>query len=185
MASLMSRKPRLVLFLWGPPTLIAYNGFRGRVFKAIWGEGCRLCDFLLIGWWWGNRAVLQKSCAQSEVSILHLGGALVPAELRDRCCVYLLRKNQGPSFHCYNIISWGLHLSLTYWLASLWICPLELREGLGGWSLFFFKKAKKKKKEKKRGQRKYLYQGGPHRLLLGFTRLDAIWFELIFAQISS
>ena len=28
----------------------------------------------LIGWWLGNRAVLQESCVQSEVTILHLGG---------------------------------------------------------------------------------------------------------------
>ena len=28
----------------------------------------------LIGWWWGNRAVLQESCVQSEVTILPLDG---------------------------------------------------------------------------------------------------------------
>ena len=27
----------------------------------------------LIGWWWGNRAVLQESCVQSEATILPLG----------------------------------------------------------------------------------------------------------------
>ena len=27
-------------------------GFQGRVFKdETWGEGYRVCDFLLIGWW--------------------------------------------------------------------------------------------------------------------------------------
>ena len=46
----------------------------------IWGKGCRACDFRLIGWWWGNRAVLQESCAQPEVTILHLGGGLSSTE---------------------------------------------------------------------------------------------------------
>ena len=28
------------------------DGFQGRVFKGkIWGEGCTVYDFLLIGWW--------------------------------------------------------------------------------------------------------------------------------------
>lgn len=28
------------------------NGFQARVFKGkFWGEGCRVCAFLLIGWW--------------------------------------------------------------------------------------------------------------------------------------
>ena len=24
----------------------------------MWGDGCRECDLILIGWWWGNRAVI-------------------------------------------------------------------------------------------------------------------------------
>ena len=45
----------------------------GEVFIGeIWGESCRLCDFLLIGWWRGNRVGFQESCAQPEVAILHL-----------------------------------------------------------------------------------------------------------------
>ena len=29
-----------------------HDDFWGRVFKGkIWGEDCRVCDFLLIGWW--------------------------------------------------------------------------------------------------------------------------------------
>ena len=32
------------------------KGFQEWVFKGkIWGEGCSVCDFLLIGWWWGNK----------------------------------------------------------------------------------------------------------------------------------
>ena len=53
------------------------DGFQGVVFiEKIWGEGYRVCDFLLIGWWGGNRAVLQESCAQPAVTIIHLGESL-------------------------------------------------------------------------------------------------------------
>ena len=55
------------------------DGFQERVFKGnIWGEGCRGHDFLLIGWWWGDRVVFQKSSSsstdsnQSGVSVLVL-----------------------------------------------------------------------------------------------------------------
>ena len=27
------------------------NSFQGVFIGKIWGEGCRVCDFLLIGWW--------------------------------------------------------------------------------------------------------------------------------------
>ena len=38
------------------------DSFQGEVFKGnIWGEGCRVHDFLLIGWWWGYRVVFQES----------------------------------------------------------------------------------------------------------------------------
>ena len=38
------------------------DSFQGGVFKGnIWGEGCRVCDFLLIGWWGGNRVVFLGS----------------------------------------------------------------------------------------------------------------------------
>ena len=53
------------------------DGFQGRVFMGkIWSEGSRVCDFLLIGWWRGNRVVFQESCVQPEVTILHQGGGL-------------------------------------------------------------------------------------------------------------
>ena len=68
------------------------GGLRGRVFIGkAWGEGCSVCHLPLIGWWGGNRVVTQESqlsvfwfqpvwalsaCAQPEVTILHLGGAL-------------------------------------------------------------------------------------------------------------
>ena len=55
--------------------------YEGKVFAGkIWGEGGKECDLLLIGSWWGNRVVPQEFCAQSEVIILHMGGALVLAK---------------------------------------------------------------------------------------------------------
>ena len=39
-------------------------GLGGRVLIGkIRDEGCRMCGFLLIGWWWSNRAVFQESWA--------------------------------------------------------------------------------------------------------------------------
>ena len=212
MAFLMSRKPCLVLFLWGPPALSAYigarflllnrppelqlfsapvapfpllapqplenNGFqccnnsvpelrfgcsllesqysrdhvgwkgKAALFRrlATWGEGglvsknqlWRFCstmkvfkeriiwgggqslhslllcaDFLLIGWWWGDRAVLQESGAQPEVTILHLGGGLSSYRRTQRYCyVYSLRRNQDPtpSLHYCPLAAFPLFL---------------------------------------------------------------------------
>ena len=114
------------------------HGFGGKVFIGkMWGKGWRVCDFLLIGWWWGDRVVFQESCAQPEVTILHLGGGL------------------GSAKELYNIvmyIPWGAIRTLPQsctivsslllpcfcipsfpWLVTVWTCPLELREGQGDW----------------------------------------------------
>ena len=37
-------------------------------------------NFLLINWWYGSRVLLQKSCAQPDVAILHLGRGLGSSE---------------------------------------------------------------------------------------------------------
>ena len=60
--------------------------------KIIWGGdqsfySFPLCeDFLLIGWWWNNRVVFQGSCAQPEITVLHLVGGL-----SSYCCLDLWR----------------------------------------------------------------------------------------------
>ena len=57
------------------------HGLFGEVFIGkIWGECFRMWGFLLIDWWCSNRVVLQGSCAQPEVTILHLGGGPSSAE---------------------------------------------------------------------------------------------------------
>ena len=81
-----------------------------------------MCNFFLIGWWWGNRVALQKSCALPEVTILHPGGGLSFCKGTQWYIVkaYLLRRNQDPalSLHCCS------------WLFLLTVPPLFLfREG--------------------------------------------------------
>ena len=59
--------------------------------------------FFLIGWWWSNRAVLQESCVQSEVTILHLdGGSSSVEELKDIVMYIYLSRNQDPVSRLYH-----------------------------------------------------------------------------------
>ena len=101
----------------GPNSQMA---FRGRVLKTF-GVRLQLVDFLLIGWWRGNKVISQESqssafwfqivwglCAdvQHVVIILHLGrGVLAPIE-HSTICVWL-----------WHIIPWGGTRTLLYcWL---------------------------------------------------------------------
>ena len=56
----------------------------------------------LIGWWLGNRAVLQESCVQSEVTILHLGGGSSSVELKDIVRHNFLSRNQDSVWRGYH-----------------------------------------------------------------------------------
>ena len=89
---------------WSPNHWATREVPQGEVFIGkIWSEGCRVCDFLLIGCWWGNRVMLQESCAQPEVAILHLGGGL--SSWRIYCYVHPLRRNQDPVLIlCYSFL---------------------------------------------------------------------------------
>ena len=51
----------------------------------------------------GNRAVLQESCVQSEVTILHLGGGSSSVELKDIVMHISLSRNQDQSQGCTTI----------------------------------------------------------------------------------
>ena len=101
------------------------DGFQGRVFKGnIWGEGRRVCDFLLIGWWWGNRVMFPES--QSPTFCFQLVWRLstklpssawveasVPAEqLKDlhQIIMYILEEEQGLCFIIWTTVSWPLFL---------------------------------------------------------------------------
>ena len=113
-------------------------GLGGEVFIGnICGEGCRVCDFLLIGWWWGSGEVLQESCAQPEVAILHLGGGLGSAEGLKNIVMYIPWGGTKTLPQGCTIVSWLLLpcfcIPSLLWSATVRICPLELREGHGGW----------------------------------------------------
>lgn len=114
------------------------DGFRERSFFTgkIWGKWCRGCDFLLVGWWWGNRASPQESCAQPEVTILYLGGASVPAkELKDIRYVYSLRWNWDPSprlLYCSLIASPLFLHTFPYLICNCLNLPFGTPQGLGG-----------------------------------------------------
>ena len=112
--------------------------FKGRI---IWRRGQGLlylplrAGFLLIGWWWGTGSA-PASCAQLQVAILCRGGSLSSCRKRQRyCTICSSRRNQDPAL-LLHIISWLLLLCLCiltlFWLLTVWICPLELREGQGG-----------------------------------------------------
>ena len=69
--------------------------FWGKVFIGkIWGEGCSMCDFRLIGWWWDKDAP----------GILYSASTWVLSSCKRTqryCYVYSLRRNQNlaPRLH--------------------------------------------------------------------------------------
>ena len=87
------------------------------------GWGLQALWPLLMGWWWGNRAVLQESCVQSEVTIFHLGGGS-----KTLLCIFLWVGTRTLSGGCTNL--W-LFLFL-YPLPSLISNCLNPRFGIQG-----------------------------------------------------
>ena len=93
----------------------------GGVFTGkIWGEGYKVCDFLLIGWRWANRVVLQESCIQPEVTILDLDGGLCSNRRTQRYCIHSLKRNQDPvsRLHFYFLTALPLFLHSLHSLIS-------------------------------------------------------------------
>ena len=112
----------------------------------------------LIGWWWGNRAVLQESCVQSEVTILHLGGGS-----KTLLCIFLWVGTRTLSGGCTNLWSFLLFLyPLLPWLAIVWIHSLELGEGQGGWMKPISYRQEMKNTEQ-------ISTPEPHRVILSFN----------------
>ena len=69
--------------------------------KATFGvraEGC--VTFFIIGG--GATAVLQESCVQPEVTILHLGGGSSSVELKDIVMHIFWSRNQDPVLRLYQ-----------------------------------------------------------------------------------
>ena len=81
------------------------------------------------------------------------------------CSVYPLRGNQDPAPRLHYCFSWllllCLHIPSFPWLATVWTCPLEFREGHGGRMKTIFCNQEMRDSEKLCAQE-------PHRVLLGF-----------------
>ena len=115
--------------------------FREEFLKAKFGvraAGC-VTFFWLVGGevtgWYSRNLVL------SLVTILHLGGGLSSYRRTQRCIViYTTWGGTRTMLYCCTIVSWLLFpcvsISSLPRIITLWICPLELRESLGGWSYF-------------------------------------------------
>ena len=103
----------------------------------------------LIWWWWGNRVVFQRFQSSAfwfqpvlgpsvyfrpEVIILHLGGSLSSSKLRVMYQTVTHVPPGGTRLKSHPALLFSLH-SLTP-LVTVWMCPLEHREGLGDGSLF-------------------------------------------------
>ena len=105
-------------------------------------------DILLIGWWGGNWELASstfwfvlvwglRACGQHAVNFSHLMGVSVSAkQLRDIVLCIPWGGTRTLPQGC-AIVSWLFLLCFCIpslpWLATVWKCPLELREGLGGW----------------------------------------------------
>ena len=112
-------------------------------FGGSWGEGCRMYGFPLIGRWWRNSVVLQKSCSQPELTIFHLGGDLSSCRRTQRYSyIYSLSGNQDAALKSCTIVSWLLLLCFCIlwvsWWATVWTCTWEVRGGLKEASLLNF-----------------------------------------------
>ena len=99
-------------------------------------------------------------------TIPHLDGAISTCRRTQRyIAMYILWGGTGTLPCCCAIVSWLLFICICIssfpWLVTIWICPLGLRGGLGGWSLFLTTKTWE------RHGKTFLPRRAP-RILLGF-----------------
>ena len=117
------------------PSGLGGKGFTGK----LWGESCSMCDFLLIGWWWGSRVVLQECWIQPKVNILYQGRGLSSCRRTQRYpYVYSLRRNQNPALmadYSFLVVSPLFLHSLTPLISNSFCLLFGIQEGLRGWSL--------------------------------------------------
>ena len=102
--------------------------FLGKSFcRKNLGWGFQVCDLLLICWWSSNRMVLQESCTQPEVTILHLSGGLSSSRRTQRYCyIYPLKtllpgKIKGRRRRGWQKMRWldGISYSMDFSLGKL------------------------------------------------------------------
>ena len=83
-----------------------------------------------------NKAVLQESCAQLDTTVLCLGRGSSSAELRGSVRHISWGEARTLPQGCTTIRLFlpSFYIASLPWLAAVWICPLKLREGPGGWT---------------------------------------------------
>ena len=116
------------------------DGFGGEaVIGKIWGGAARCVAFFsLVG---GEVTGRARNLAFSLKLLSSTWmGALVPAEELKDTVMYIPWGGTRTLPQDCTIVSWLLFpcscIPSLPWLATVWICPLELREGQGGWRLF-------------------------------------------------
>ena len=116
---------------------------------------------------WGVRMVLQESCAQPEVAILHLGGGLSSHRRTQRYhYMHSLKRNQDPAtrLHYHFLTAPPLLPHLLLSLISNYLnLPFGTQVRLWRLNEAYLLQARNG------GHRKDLNQGQPHRFLLGVT----------------
>ena len=98
------------------------------------------------------------------VNICHLLGFQFCRRAQRYCYMYPLRQNQDPTQGCTNdywLLLQCLCISSIPWSITVQICPLELMEGHGSWSLF--------PTNKKWDTERLLCPGAPEGLLFQFV----------------
>ena len=147
---------------WGEDWLLSKHELQIFCFKwnflkgESFGEGVRVvplwANFLLIGWWWGDMTVLQESCAQPEVTGLHVGGDLSFCwTIQRNFYIYSLRKNQDPTprlHYCFLIVPFLCLHPLPYLISSCLNLPFGTQGRSKGLNEAYFVQARNRRRGK-------------------------------------
>ena len=142
--------------------------------KHLWAK-FRVRNARCVSFFWLVGGEVTGLCSRNPVLSLKWPsstwvGALVPAEERKDIAIISLEEKPGSSFNCciivFCLLPFCFFTPLLSWLVAVWICPFWLRTVLGGWiKLISYKQ--------EMGTWKYLYLGGPHRVLFSFKSINA------------